>query len=144
MTQAHKRMSHKKDLIEKVEIDDDCNVKLLNAKGEDIRDRDISAGEKQIFTQALISAVAEVSGRSFPMLIDTPLGRLDVDHRRGVLQHLTRAKNQVILLSTYTEVVGEYLEQLEPHLLKTMLIKHEQIDGIGSSTPANGYFEAGV
>jgi DNA sulfur modification protein DndD len=78
------------------------------------------------------------------MLIDTPLGRLDVAHRRGVLQHLVQRDSQIILLSTNTEVVGEYYELVRPHLLKTVLVKHEQIDGIGTSTPTDGYFELGA
>ncbi|KST61115.1 DNA sulfur modification protein DndD [Methylobacterium sp. GXS13] len=144
MTEAHRMMAHKKDLVERVSIDEDCNVKLLNKNGDDIRDMDLSAGEKQIFTQALISAVAEVSGRTFPMLIDTPLGRLDVDHRRGVLKHLTQREGQVILLSTNTEVVGEYFDLIQPHLLKSMIIHHDHSEGVGNSTPKDGYFELGT
>ena len=144
MTEAHRTMAHKKDLVEKVEIDEDCNVKLVNTRGEDVRDMDLSAGEKQIFTQALISAVAQVSGKVFPMLIDTPLGRLDVAHRRGVLQHLVQRKGQVILLSTNTEVVGEYFELIQPHILRSYVIAHDQADGVGSSVPKEGYFDLGV
>ncbi|QGY03254.1 DNA sulfur modification protein DndD [Methylobacterium mesophilicum SR1.6/6] len=144
MTEGYRTMAHKKDLVERVTIDEDCNVKLLNKRGDDVRDLDLSAGEKQIFTQSLISAVAEVSGRTFPMLIDTPLGRLDVDHRRGVLKHLTQREGQVILLSTNTEVVGEYYELVRPHVLRSMLIKHEDVEGAGKSTPVDGYFELGT
>ncbi len=140
MTAAHRTMAHKKDLVERVDIDEGCNVKLLNSRGDDVRDLDLSAGEKQIFTQALISAVAQVSGRVFPMLIDTPLGRLDVAHRRGVLQHLIERKGQVILLSTNTEVVGEYFDLIKPHILRSYIIEHEHVDGVGSSTPKDGYF----
>lgn len=144
MTAAHRTMAHKKDLVERVDIDENCNVKLLNTRGDDVRDLDLSAGEKQIFTQALISAVAQVSGRIFPMLIDTPLGRLDVAHRRGVLQHLVERKGQVILLSTNTEVVGEYYELIQPHLLRSYVVEHDHVDGVGSSVPREGYFETGA
>lgn len=144
MTEGYRTMAHKKDLVERVTIDEACNVRLMNKRGDDVRDLDLSAGEKQIFTQSLISAVAEVSGRTFPMLIDTPLGRLDVDHRRGVLKHLTQREGQVILLSTNTEVVGEYFELVRPHLLKSMLIHHEHAEGVGTSSPVDGYFETGT
>ena len=88
-------------------------MQLLNTDGVDVRAYDLSAGEKQIFTQSLISAVSSVSGRMFPMLIDTPLGRLDIEHRKGVLRHLANREHQVILLSTNTEVAGEYLREIE-------------------------------
>ena len=30
MTNAHRSMAHKKDLVERIDIDEDCDVKLLN------------------------------------------------------------------------------------------------------------------
>ena len=141
MTNAHRSMAHKKDLVERIAIDEHCDVKLLNTDGVDIRRYDLSAGEKQIFTQALISAVSSVSGRGFPMVVDTPLGRLDIEHRKGVLNHLARRQHQVILLSTNTEVVGEYLREIEPHVQKKYLINFERVGDIGQSTARGGYFD---
>lgn len=140
MTKAHTSMAHKKDLVERIRIAEDCNVQLLNANGVDVRGYDLSAGEKQIFTQALISAVSSVSGRMFPMLIDTPLGRLDIEHRKGVLRHLANRPHQVILLSTNTEVADEYLREIEVHVQKKYLIHFDRIGEIGQSTARVGYF----
>ena len=141
MTKAHASMAHKKDLVERIHIAEDCDVQLLNTDGVDVRAYDLSAGEKQIFTQSLISAVSSVSGRMFPMLIDTPLGRLDIEHRKGVLRHLANREHQVILLSTNTEVAGEYLREIEPHVQKTYLLHFDRIGDIGQSTARTGYFD---
>lgn len=141
MTEAHRQMYHKKDLIKQIEITPECEVRLLSYKDRDLRDLDLSAGEKQIFTQALISAIASVSGRGYPLLVDTPLGRLDRDHREGVLKHLAHRDSQVILLSTNTEVVGPYLAAIQKNVAKTFLIRHEQDGDIGRSWPVDGYFE---
>ena len=141
MTKAHRSMAHKKDLVERIAIDENCDVKLLNGDGMDLRGYDLSAGEKQIFTQALISAVSSVSGRGFPMVVDTPLGRLDIEHRKGVLNHLVQREHQVILLSTNTEVVGEYLREIAPHVQKRYLVHFERVGDIGQSTARPGYFE---
>lgn len=141
MTTAHRSMAHKKDLVERIAIDENCDVKLLNHDGMDLRGYDLSAGEKQIFTQALISAVSSVSGRGFPMVVDTPLGRLDIEHRKGVLNHLVQREHQVILLSTNTEVVGEYLREVAPHVQKKFLVNFERVGDIGQSTVRPGYFE---
>ena len=143
MTNAHASMAHKKDLVERIHIAENCDVQLLNATGVDVRAYDLSAGEKQIFTQSLISAVSSVSGRGFPMLIDTPLGRLDIEHRKGVLKHLANREHQVILLSTDTEVVGEYLREVEAHVQKRYLLHFERIGDIGQSTARTGYFDEG-
>ncbi len=141
MTSAYKDIAHK-GLVEKIDIDDQCGVKLLNGDGEDVRDLDTSAGEKQIFTQALISAISAVSGRAFPMVIDTPLGRLDKRHRVGVLRHLVKPHRQVILLSTDTEVVQEYLCAIESQIQKKYLINHDVVTG--TSTATVGYFDSEV
>jgi DNA sulfur modification protein DndD len=141
MTEAHRSMAHKKDLVERIAIDENCDVKLLNADGMDLRGYDLSAGEKQIFTQALISAVSSVSGRGFPMVVDTPLGRLDIEHRKGVLNHLVQREHQVILLSTNTEVVGEYLREIAPHVQKKYIVQFERVGEIGQSTARPGYFD---
>ena len=141
MTEAHRSMAHKKGLVERIDIDEHCDVRLFNVDGVDLRSYDLSAGEKQIFTQALISAVSSVSGRGFPMVVDTPLGRLDIKHRKGVLNHLVERRHQVILLSTNTEVVGEYLRGIAPHVQKKYLMNFERVGDIGQSTTRPGYFE---
>ena len=140
MTKAHRKMAHKKDLIHRIDIDDG-DVKLLNEQGNDVRGNDLSAGEEQIFTQSLFSAVSAVSKRAFPMVVDTPLSRLDENHRKGVLRHLAQRGEQVILLSTDTEVVGTYLQEIDPHIQQKYLIKYRLDGDIGRSTVTQGYFD---
>jgi hypothetical protein len=55
---------------------------------------------------AFVGALAKVSGRILPRIIDTPLGRLDVNHRRDVTRYffVANAAPQTILLSTPTEI----------------------------------------
>lgn len=141
MTKAHRSMAHKKDLIQRIEINAEGDVKLLDSAGRDVRSNDLSAGEEQIFTQSLFSAVSAVSKPAFPMVVDTPLARLDQEHRIGVLKHLAQRGEQVILLSTNTEVVGQYLEAIRPHISVTYRVENELDDGIGRSTVTEGYFD---
>jgi DNA sulfur modification protein DndD len=42
---------------------------------------ELSAGEKQIYAISMLWALARISGRPLPMIIDTPLARSDRDHR---------------------------------------------------------------
>ena len=139
MTKAHRSMAHKKDLIHQIKIVDG-DVKLLNQQETDVRDNDLSAGEEQIFTQSLFSAVSAVSKRAFPVVVDTPLARLDREHRQGVLRHLAERGEQVILLSTNTEIVGSYLHEIDANIQKKYLIEYDASDGIGRSTVTQGYF----
>ena len=141
MTEAHRAMAHKEGIVERIDINEDCEVRLLNSEEVDVRQYDLSAGEKQIFTQSLISAVVSVSGRNFPLVIDTPLGKLDVGHRKGVLNHIVQNGHQVILLSTDTEVTGEYLQTIDVHVQKKYLVEFDDTKEIGQSTPRIGYFD---
>ena len=140
MTKAIRAMAHKKDLFQRVNITSDSEVQLLGPDGRNLREIDLSAGEKQVFTQALFAAVTAVSERIFPLVIDTPLGRLDDEHRIGVLKHLAQRSSQVILISTNTEVVGPYLQAIRSRVAKAYRIENKTEGDIGSSWPVEGYF----
>ena len=139
MTAAYRKMSSKA-VVKQIKVDEHCNVKMLNSKGKDLRDHDISAGEKQLFTQSLFSAVIAVSGRLFPLVVDTPVARLDEKHRKGMLKHLAQREGQVILLSTDTEVVGDYLETIRVNVQAKFRVRFESEDGVDRSTVHQGYF----
>lgn len=141
MTCAIQSMAHRNDYLREVRIDAVGNVELLAPDGRDLRQLDLSAGEKQIFTQALFSAVASVSERDFPLVVDTPLGRLDDQHRLNVLKHLASRDGQVILISTDTEVVNQYLDAIRAKIAKTYIIRNSMRDGIARSWVEEGYFE---
>ncbi len=141
MTRAIGAMAHKRDLFRRVEITRDGEVRLLGPAGRNLRDLDLSAGEKQIFTQSLFAAVAAVSERVFPLVIDTPLGRLDEEHRIGVLRFLAERAGQVILISTDTEVVGPYLDAIRGRVAKAWLLRNRTEGESGRSWVEPGYFE---
>lgn len=146
MTDGIRAMAHRNDYLHHVEINDyvdindDFEVKLCTKDGRDLREFDLSAGEKQIFTQALFRAVAEVSRRHFPVMIDTPLGRLDEDHRVNILKYLTARDGQVILLSTNTEVVGPYLEAIRSRIAKFYRLESRMKGDLRVTHPVEGYF----
>ena len=140
MTRAIGAMAHKKDLFRRVDITPDGDVRLLGPGGQNLRDYDLAAGEKQVFTQALFAAVAAVSQRVFPLVIDTPLGRLDEEHRIGVLRFLAARPSQVILISTDTEVVGPYLDAVRNRVAGAWLLRNTTVGDSGRSWVERGYF----
>ena len=86
-----------------------------------------------------MDALLTCSGRSLPLVIDTPLGRLDSKHReRLVKEYFPRAAHQVVVLSTDTEVDQRFYEDLAPHLSHSY---HLQFDEeTGSTKVEEGYF----
>jgi DNA sulfur modification protein DndD len=134
MTEAYKALAHKS-VVNEVRIDAQCNVELFTRRGERIRDLDASAGENQIFSFALISAIARATELQFPIVIDTPLARLDEEHRLRILRHFgERAGEQIIFLTQDTEIVGRYFKEIEDRVAKRFLVEHKQLgEHIGRS-----------
>lgn len=90
---------------------------LIDRAGTEIRKSSLSAGEKQIYAVAMLWALARTSGRALPMIIDTPLGRLDADHRNAIVErYFPEASHQVIILSTDTEIDDRLLAGLGPNI----------------------------
>ena len=142
MTEAYREMAHKQH-VKEIKIDPNLDVQLLSEKGRDLRGLDSSAGDNQIFALALIAAIANVVNFSVPVIMDTPLARLDVEHRNNVLDYFTaRAGEQIILLSQPNEVHGPYLEKIHTRLCAKFLIEHEELgDGMGlNHVRPNSYF----
>lgn len=143
MTRVYKQLAHKKQ-VAKIEIDDDGTTRILGRTGEEIV-FDRSAGENQIFATALIAGLAEVSGVKAPMVVDTPLGRLDSVHRENIFQFWTgNPDRQVILLSQDKEIDPEFFKRIKGNVSATFLLTHADVgDGIGRTTVTPGkYFGA--
>jgi len=74
----------------------------------------------------LVWALAQASQRPLPIVIDTPLGRMDKEHRRNMLQYyFPYANRQVIILSTDEEVADEWKEIVKDYISKEYLLVAE-------------------
>ena len=134
MTKAWKAMAHMPDRVDRIEITPECEVRMLSAGGSDLHRIDKSAGASQVFTQALITAITKVSGRTFPFVVDTPLARLSREQRIGVLKTFTERRGQVILLSTDQEVVDDKLDAIRDRIIASYELKVTHDEGIAVTT----------
>lgn len=118
-----KSLAHKEDLIHQVNIQKDSYaITLLDSSNTPVKK--MSAGESEIFALSLLQALGEVSNRSLPVVIDTPLGRLDYEHRKSIVSnYFHNVSEQVFILSTDTEIDQSLYEELEPYIIQTFLIK---------------------
>lgn len=99
-----------------------------------------SAGEQQIFVMALYQSLAEIRTSELPFVIDTPLARIDSEHRRNILDHFfSRLPGQVIILSTDEEINNEGMAVLSPKISDIYLIEHQE-DGT-TSVSRGAYFK---
>lgn len=118
VTQGFNCLSRKGDLISDIAIaPQSFATTLFDKKGKALPKKSLSAGEKQLFAIAMLWGLAKTSGRPLPVIIDTPLGRLDSDHRRNLIEnYFPMVSHQVILLSTDTEVDQQLYKQLSPNI----------------------------
>lgn len=136
------RLARKGDVVRGVRIDDTTfQATLIDADGGQIPKRLLSAGEKQIYAIAMLWALAKTSGRKLPVIIDTPLARLDSEHRANIIgRYLPEVSHQVIVLSTDTEVDVEVVAALDKHISHSYLLDYIRREGRTEALP--GYFEA--
>ncbi|QDS88695.1 chromosome segregation protein [Rosistilla ulvae] len=130
----------KGDIVRRIEIDPiSFIVKLYDRHDRVVPKTQLSAGEKQMYAISMLWGLAEVSRRPLPMVIDTPLGRLDGEHRSHLVEHyFPEASHQVIILSTDTEIDETYFNDLKPHLSHVYHLSYEQSQG--RTVVSEGYF----
>lgn len=125
-------LSRKGDLLKKIEIDPlSFAVTLYDRYGNCLPKDELSSGEKQMYAVAMLWGLAIASGRSLPVIIDTPLGRLDSDHRRSLIKnYFPKASSQVIILSTDTEVDKEWYSELSPYISHCYHMQYDPVENI--------------
>lgn len=129
------RLLRRPTLVRRVRLDPDSfDISLIGSEGEMIALDSLSAGERQLLAVALLWALARTSERALPLVIDTPLGRLDRLHRERIIgQYLAGASEQVVLLCTDTELTADVAAQLQPFVsrhLKLGVAKEDVTTGV--------------
>lgn len=118
---------HWKEFYQGVKIDDDYNVKILKEGGY-IVPNDLSKGGQLVLALSFMTALNSLSGFGLPILIDTPLGRLDEPIKENIGKYLpeyTRNK-QVTLLVTGSEYSEAFRKGIRSHVGKEYELNYIQ------------------
>ena len=134
------QLCRKHGLMKRIEIDPQTfAVTLYDRQNRSTPKAKLSAGEKQIYAISILWGLAKTSGRSLPMIIDTPLGRLDSDHRHRLIDsYFPYASHQMVVLSTDTELDRQNFEMLSPHVSHAYHLVYNQNEG--STNAEERYF----
>lgn len=116
--EAFNGLVNRKKLIESVDVDPDTfAIHLIGSSGKRVDTADLSAGERQLYAISMLWALGKTSGRELPMIIDTPLSRLDSVHREALMgEYLPNAGDQVIMLCTDTELTRDIADLIKPYV----------------------------
>ncbi|MDY0315531.1 MAG: DNA sulfur modification protein DndD [Bacteroidales bacterium] len=112
-------------------------ISLFNKDGDEIRKESLSSGEKQIYISSLIKAILKESIQDLPVFIDTPLGRLDEEHRENFInKYYPRLAKQVVLFSTNSEITSKKHNEISNFIAKSYILVND-----GANTRiTEGYF----
>ena len=114
-------------------------ITLLDQDDNEIRKESLSSGEKQIYISCLIKAILNESIQSLPIFIDTPLGRLDEEHRDNITRKYYPAlSEQVVLFSTNSEITPKRYKDISANISKSYLLFN---DGANTNLKP-GYFQS--
>ena len=108
----------KKSAFSDIEISDEYQVKIKHKDGYNAIN-DLSAGEYMILGLSFMSSLMTISGFQAPVIIDTPLGKIDDEHRDYITKELPKflQGTQLILLVTPTEYDQSVKHNLDNFLL---------------------------
>ena len=88
---------------------------------------------------SLLWALALCSKKKLPVIIDTPLSRLDSAHRTSLIQtYFPQASEQIIILSTDSEIDYNYYQMMKKDIGDEFTLIYDDLTK--STTIRKGYF----
>lgn len=117
ITAEFKSLLRKRNLVSSVVVDPESyRVSIKDGRSQELPMERLSAGERQLLAISVLSALIKERRGHFPVVVDTPLARLDLQHRSTLVKRFFAAvSHQVVVLSTDQEVEGSAYEALRPY-----------------------------
>ncbi|WP_215222603.1 DNA sulfur modification protein DndD [Echinicola shivajiensis] len=124
------QLLHKKSFVHKVDVDiigDEVDIKLRNKNGEEIKKEGLSNGEKQMYASALLKGLVEESDIEFPVFIDSPMQKFDVNHARNIVRYFyPNISDQVVIFPLVKkEMTEEEYADILPKVSNAYLIANQ-------------------
>lgn len=144
MTECCKLLFGKRYFIERVEMNaETLDYSYFDKNGTEISKGSLSAGEKQLMVISMLWALAKCSGKNLPIIIDTPLARLDSVHRTALInRYFSKASKQTIILSTDVEIDSKYYGKMEQYIGNEFTLVYN--DETKRSVIEKGYFKGEI
>lgn len=113
-------------LIKSVELDEQFHMSYLDELASPVARGSISAGMRQLVAMSMLWALKDVADRPLPVIIDTPLGRIDRQNRALLMsEYFPAAGNPLVLLPTNSEFAPEDYLALDEHIAIRYEIQNE-------------------
>lgn len=128
-------LMHKTDFIKGVSmdiLDSIIEINLLDKDGQIINKEKLSKGEQQLYATAILKALVDESGISFPVFIDSPLQKFDSIHSKNIISKFYPAvSKQVVIFPLLGKELSETeYENLLPNVNSAFVIQNK--NGVSS------------
>lgn len=126
-TKMFKDLLRKKSFVSRIEIcPRDFNVSIFDNDYKKINKNILSAGEKQLLVLSVIWGMIKSSKKQLPFVLDTLLGRLDLEHKNSVVTKLIpKFGEQIIILSTDSEIDKNLYLKLVPYVANKYTLNYD-------------------
>ena len=113
-------------LIKSIALDEQFHMTYFDEQASLVARGSISAGMRQLAAMAMLWALKDVADRPLPVVIDTPLGRIDRENRALLMsEYFPEAGNPLVLLPTNSELTEEDYLVLDDNIAKRYEIKND-------------------
>lgn len=128
-SEVFRRLTNKPDVYEGIVLDNDYNLRIKTESGlRDVETQSPSAGQTQIIAYSFIAGLNNYTARQAPVIIDTPLGRLDPVHKDRLISYYPQFSNQVIILYQPSELSQGDTDVMERHTSKHLMVQSREED----------------
>lgn len=131
ITIEFRNLLRKRNFITKVMVNPDTySVSIKDGKHQELPMDRLSAGERQLLAISVLSALIKERKGRFPVVVDTPLARLDQQHRSTLIKRFfATVSHQVVVLSTDQEVDGLAYDALKPFVNAEFSLDFDDLTG---------------
>lgn len=119
-------ITNKPDVYKGLAYDDSDTFSMHIVRNDGERAYHPSSGEKHVLAISFLISLSLNTDRLTPMMMDTPLSRLDLEHKRNIAATLSGLKNQVLFLAQPGELDDDTRETFMPSVAKMFESKPDE------------------
>jgi len=117
-------LTNNPDLYRGLTIERDFSMKVVRKDGTTLPTYKYgpSAGASQIVATSMIGGLNKFATRDAPVVIDTPMGRLDPEHRKNLINYYSKMSKQIIILYQPSELASTDIQHIHDSLASEWVI----------------------
>lgn len=117
-------------------LQENYELKIVKSVGEEERSVALSQGERQVTSLSFIGALVDIARRNFeekkkfyfggiyPIVMDSPFGQLDPEHRKNIAEGIPALAPQVVLMVAKQQWTDEIQAALSPRVGKEYSLRN--------------------